>query len=505
MEPAEVKSEAPEVEEGTPNNTPTPPPPPAEKHTRRNLRGSASDVNNNDEAATLAELWPSRKSKSDTAATSGKAGKTVEKKDWTSKMRKRLSNSTTKPPVALRSGKRLRSGTPTVTRTAVWLKAEEVRSNLDPNFPSFIKVLVRSHVGSCFFLGFPSPFGKAYLPQTDTAIIVEDEQGKQYEVKYIGQKTGLSAGWRQFSVDHNLLEGDVLVFQLVEASKLKVHIIRKSDNREIEGAVGLLNPDSPAENPGTDIPQADMIASKRGRRKRPKSLPLSILQKNKKKPRQQKSLTPEIGRSAQQSGNDSEEVGSEVLESSRLSVTKVQFKDVAALENFKILIEGVLVDSEFLEDTRRKYYELCCSQNEFLHENLMEGINLKLIIGAIAEIVGISDAIRACDLATTQDKFLSWDRTLHAFELLGMKVGFLRKRVNWLITLAFESESAAEARKLAEAKSKRASAEEEIRKLELRLLELEEVNENLGAEIESLRPKVETHALKFLEEVNAPW
>lgn len=67
-------------------------------------------------------------------------------------------------------------------------------------------------------------FCKAHLPDKDTPIILEDECGKQYELKYIAVKTGLSSGWRQFSVAHKLLEGDVLVFQLVEPTKFKVMI-----------------------------------------------------------------------------------------------------------------------------------------------------------------------------------------------------------------------------------------------------------------------------------------
>lgn len=51
---------------------------------------------------------------------------------------------------------------------------------------------------------------------------MEDESGKQYEAKYFSEKTGLSAGWRQFATAHSLVEGDVLVFQLIEAQKFKV-------------------------------------------------------------------------------------------------------------------------------------------------------------------------------------------------------------------------------------------------------------------------------------------
>lgn len=51
---------------------------------------------------------------------------------------------------------------------------------------------------------------------------LEDEAGRHFQVKYIAHKTGLSAGWRQFSAAHKLLEGDVLVFQLVGPTKFKV-------------------------------------------------------------------------------------------------------------------------------------------------------------------------------------------------------------------------------------------------------------------------------------------
>lgn len=40
-------------------------------------------------------------------------------------------------------------------------------------------------------------------------------------------KTGLSGGWRGFSIAHKLLEGDALVFQLIKPCKFKVilHIL----------------------------------------------------------------------------------------------------------------------------------------------------------------------------------------------------------------------------------------------------------------------------------------
>lgn len=67
-------------------------------------------------------------------------------------------------------------------------------------------------------------FCKKHLPDKDTTITLEDESGKEYKTKYIACKTGLSAGWRQFSAVHKLQEGDVVVFQLVEPTKFKVMV-----------------------------------------------------------------------------------------------------------------------------------------------------------------------------------------------------------------------------------------------------------------------------------------
>ncbi|KAK4760894.1 hypothetical protein SAY87_005787 [Trapa incisa] len=502
VESSEVKNDEPVVEEESPQT---------ELSSELQIIPSLDASSNGDEAATLAELWPSRKPKSDSFT----PARTVKKKKSSLTMRKRQSSLATSLKLALRSGKarsyeKYLSSDHTayaldVIRSAAMVRAEEVQSSLDPNIPSFIKILVRSHVGGCFFMGLPGAYCRAYLPLEDATLIVEDEHGKEYDVKYLGHKTGLSAGWRQFSIDHNLLEGDVLVIQIIEASRLKVHIIKACNISEVDNAMEPCGLDSPAEIPETRAAQDDPIPCNLDTRKHLKSIPPSILQKKKKKSRKENSLTPETGRSAEHSGNHSDEVGSEVLESSRLSVPKLHFKDIATFENFKILIDGAPLDSEFLEDIRLKYYDLCCSQNEFLHENLMEGINLKLIVGAISEIVSISDAVRACNLSTNRDLLLSWDRTLNAFELLGMNVGFLRARLKRLISLAFDLDSEVEARKLAEARSKRAFVEDEIRKLEMKLSELEEANEKLEIEIGSLRPKVETYELKFCEQVNAPW
>lgn len=53
-------------------------------------------------------------------------------------------------------------------------------------------------------------------------MVLEDESGAEYEAKYIGERTGLSGGWRAFALEHKLDDGDALVFELIEPARFKV-------------------------------------------------------------------------------------------------------------------------------------------------------------------------------------------------------------------------------------------------------------------------------------------
>ncbi|KAJ0985375.1 hypothetical protein J5N97_003731 [Dioscorea zingiberensis] len=105
-------------------------------------------------------------------------------------------------------------------------KAEQLQSDLKSGQPSFIKAMVRSHVSSCFWLGLPSKFCKDHLPLNELKMILEDEKGGEYDAIYIGNRTGLSGGWKAFAVDHHLEDGDALVFELIEPDRFKVYIIK---------------------------------------------------------------------------------------------------------------------------------------------------------------------------------------------------------------------------------------------------------------------------------------
>lgn len=70
---------------------------------------------------------------------------------------------------------------------------------------------------------FPNSFCKAHLPTTDEELTLIDEDGDQWKAKYLARKNGLSGGWRGFSLDHELVDGDALIFQLIKEDTLKVN------------------------------------------------------------------------------------------------------------------------------------------------------------------------------------------------------------------------------------------------------------------------------------------
>lgn len=152
-------------------------------------------------------------------------------------------------------------------------KAEKLQDSLDPNNPSFVKTMVRSHVSSCFWLGLPISFCKNNLPSKEFRMVLEDEEGLEFDAVYIGNRTGLSGGWRGFAMHHNLEEGDSLVFELAEHDKFKIYIIKAIDDdvKEAEpddkndNGVTKEEPDQ-EESPVAEPPKGAKRRKLRGRR-----------------------------------------------------------------------------------------------------------------------------------------------------------------------------------------------------------------------------------------------
>ncbi|OVA10452.1 B3 DNA binding domain [Macleaya cordata] len=376
-------------------------------------------------------------------------------------------------------------------------RAEEIQSSLDPEFPSFVKLMLRSHVTGGFWLGLPSQFCYANLPKQDVSMTLLDENGEAYTTKFLAEKCGLSGGWRGFSIAHKLVEGDALVFHLVKITKFKVYIVRRNGLAEVDGALGLLKLDAHAK--GSEVTKT--TKSKKPAMKRQKSLPSAVCQGN------DENVSPPLSGSDQPE-NHSEEVDSEVLEGNqgiKFSGSVVEFQDIKNLESFTITVNGLIINSEIFEHVRTKYYELCRSQNCFLHKHLVQGLNCKLVAGIISETVNIADAIRASKLSTPRDEFAIWDKCLKAFKQLGMNVDFLLSRLEQLVNLVFESEEALDSKKYREAMIGKTRAEEEIKTLEMNLIELKDALKKFETDIKTLQVKAEMHELTFQAEVDAPW
>ncbi|XP_019055393.1 PREDICTED: B3 domain-containing protein Os01g0234100-like isoform X2 [Nelumbo nucifera] len=377
--------------------------------------------------------------------------------------------------------------------TSAMERAREVRMNLEPEFPSFVKVMLRSHVTNGFWLGLPAKFCLSNLPKQDTTIALVDENGQETPAKYLAQRVGLSGGWRGFSIAHKLVEGDVLIFQLVTVTKFKVYIIRENDLTEVDGALGLLNLDGRARKMDSADEDPPPFLPVHAEKRQKTNHPISI---------------SHLGMpSGEKSENDGQEVGPEVLETGiRFSGANVEFKDVNNFEDFNIVVNDLIINSELPEHVRKNYYQLCCSQKAFLHDNLLEGINCLLSSGVISETVNIADAIRACKLTTaSKDDLMKWDKSLQAFEYLGMNVGFLRSRLNCLVDLAFGSEEAVALRRYKEGMVAQSQLEENIRNLEVKLVQLKETHKRYEDEIKSLKVQTEMLEIKFQEKVNSPW
>lgn len=382
-------------------------------------------------------------------------------------------------------------------------RAEEVRANLAPSYPSFWKAMVKSNVSHGFWLHLPMRFCKFNMPKIDTVFIVENESGEEYKINYISQRTALSGGWKAFSDANQLYEGDVLVFHLVEPTKFKAYIVRANGFGNVNADAKPLNSvpmDDELEVAPKDHSEKCVKKNKRAKRVKP---PPGFRQDN----NQNNSLMlleTNNGHVEDQFNNDTKDLGTNTLKILPHSESS-NFKEMKSIDDFTILVDGLAIDPELSEHHRSKYYDLCCSQNSFLHDHLLKSINCKLAAEIITQTVNIAEAIRACNLSTSRADYEIWDKTLKGFELLGMNVGFLRARLNRLTSLAFESEESEVSKRLKEVSVEQARAEEEMRSLELKLLRLKETMGRLDSELESLKVKAEKHELKFQEEANAPW
>ncbi|WOH02496.1 hypothetical protein DCAR_0521885 [Daucus carota subsp. sativus] len=319
-------------------------------------------------------------------------------------------------------------------------RAREIQANLPSRFPSFVKYMLRSHVTGGFWLGLPKNFTCNHLPEKNDIVVLVDETGVEHETNYLWEKNGLSGGWRKFSLDHQLREGDVLIFHLIDECKFKVYIVRVKSEALIE----------------TDI---DLSLVNLGAR-----------------------ATEMVG-------------------------------DVKTFSHFNIIVYGFSIDHRISQHLRVKYYELCCSQKSYLHDQLKDGLNLQLVVGVISETISIADAIRS-SMPTSSENLISWDKILEGFEILGMKVGFLRARINKLVTISSDAKDALERKILEKVNAEeelralileKVKAEKEVKALQIKLIDVKKVIANSDHKIEYMKKRAERLEAVFLQESKAPW
>ncbi|OWM83731.1 hypothetical protein CDL15_Pgr004161 [Punica granatum] len=261
----------------------------------------------------------------------------------------------------------------------------------------------------------------------------------------------------------------------------KVYIVRASESDEVAGAHCLDEPDPSLERAFPEIDtKASRTESSADDERRICNTDTCLLDLPK---------------------HDVEDISAEALDENRFQESVVNFRNVKGWEHSAAVVDGVDIDSELPKHVRAKYYELCCSQKSLLHEKLLMGLNSKLALGMVSETVNIADAIRASKITTSIQDFTTWGKTLKAFKDLGMDVGFLLARLDQLMNLAIKS------KRIKEARRERAAAEQEMRILEAKVLEVEITINNLDAEISTLDKDENGFELDvmFHEVSCAPW
>ncbi|KAJ6372782.1 hypothetical protein OIU76_027164 [Salix suchowensis] len=246
-------------------------------------------------------------------------------------------------------------------KSKAMMRAIEIQASLSSKFPSLIKYMLPSHVSGGFWLGLWKKFCDEHLPR-------------------------LSGGWRGFSVDHNLVEGDVLVFHLVKPTRFKVYVVRANSSEEVDGALALLKFDSSVKqmNPyHAPLVEAEMEYQD-----------LEYLYLNNP---EENNTMPGISNArlvSDHSENESEDFGFEITDGIRMSETVIDFKEVSSFRGFR---------------HPSKWFELPRSLPPTI-------------------------------ILTT------WEKTLKAFLGLGMKVDFLLARLERLVNLSLKSEKHKKAR-----------------------------------------------------------
>lgn len=113
-------------------------------------------------------------------------------------------------------------------------KALEAAQSFKSRKPFALLTMKQSQVYQGFWLSLSAGFSKRCLPDARLQLTLVGPSEKKWTVCYLGNRRnpGLSGGWKRFTLDNNLEEGDVCIFEMdnVENYTLKVHIFRVVEN-----------------------------------------------------------------------------------------------------------------------------------------------------------------------------------------------------------------------------------------------------------------------------------
>ncbi|XP_044945754.1 B3 domain-containing protein Os06g0194400-like [Hordeum vulgare subsp. vulgare] len=124
----------------------------------------------------------------------------------------------------------VRKGPTDEQRAGAIAKAEELRRRIHRSrCPAFVKPMSHSLAINEVHMRIPRDFRK-YLPAAHgEAVVVVDEADDEFHMMYNAYKKRchyLEKGWKGFAFDHDLVDGDCLVFHMTERAKFKVYIFR---------------------------------------------------------------------------------------------------------------------------------------------------------------------------------------------------------------------------------------------------------------------------------------
>ncbi|XP_075478051.1 B3 domain-containing protein Os01g0234100-like isoform X3 [Primulina tabacum] len=370
-------------------------------------------------------------------------------------------------------------------------RAKKVEANLSPEFPSCVKILTQLQVpgGKEQYLVLPKKFCLKHFPIDKDTVVFVDENEKEFSVGYRFSNCRFRVGWKSFSNANRLLKGDVLVFHLIEHCKFKVYVVRSCRPTKVDGAI---------KNPKKDVLTVTEDARNcMGVKEEKQDLFWDDSDQEDITERFKFDHSPSPCR---------DNICSNVFGSIRFSASVLKFQDVKRFKDFKIYVDGLILDSELPVHAKMKYYELCCSRKMFLHDR-MTGLSSKLVTGMISETSNIADAIQSTSLVASLHNLESWDNTLKAFEELGMSVGFLRTRIDKLVKISrkYQTINESNSAKCVQVEEKKRALNEKVSSMDVlrkSIAALEESIKSLEAEIDGEK---EGLGSEFNKIATAPW